>query len=456
MDIAVIGGGISGISTAFLLKKLKDTQGLDLNITLLEKNLRWGGSIETSREDGFIIEAGPNGFLDSKPHTLELLNLAGLNPNIIRSNDLARKRYIMRNGTLHRLPENPPMFFSSGLLSFGAKMRIISEFFISKKELEDETVADFARRRLGKEALEYLIGPMVSGIFAGDPEKMSLRSCFPVIRDLEINYGGLFKGMFKKKGKKSGPAGPGGILTSYKNGLEQMIIDLLDQMMDINKLANCEACSITKEGKRYIISTTSGDLIADKVFINTPSYTTSKLIKGLDENIAISLEKITYAPAFVIGFVFKSEDLKDQLDGFGYLIPHSEKKRILGVLYDSSIFPDRTRNGYKIIRVIMGGDKNRWIIEKQDDDLIRMAYDDIKETLQIKNTPYRIKTFRWHKAIPQYYLGHHKVVEAVEEFCNKNPNIFIGGNILYGVGLNDCTRTSFMNVERLKKLLEST
>lgn len=202
MRVAIIGGGISGISTAFLLENLKNELNLDMEITIIEKRLRWGGSIETSREDGFIVEAGPNGFLDSKPHTLELLSMAGLSNNLVKSNDLARKRYIMRNGILHRLPENPPMFFKTKLLSFSAKMRILSEYFIQKSVLEDESVADFARRRLGKEALEYLISPMVSGIFAGDPEKMSLRSCFPVIRDLEINYGGLFKGMIKKKGKK--------------------------------------------------------------------------------------------------------------------------------------------------------------------------------------------------------------------------------------------------------------
>lgn len=454
MRVAVIGGGISGVSTAFLLERLSEDLNLSLDITLIEKKLRWGGSIETSKEDGFIIEAGPNGFLDSKPHTLDLISLAGLSENLIRSNDLARKRYIMRNGVLHRLPENPPMFFKSKLLSFSGKLRIAGEYFIPKAELDDESVADFARRRLGQEALEYLIGPMVSGIFAGDPEKMSLRSCFPVIRELEVNYGGLFKGMFKKKGKKSGPAGPGGVLTSYKNGLENMIIDLLNRMSSVKKIANTEVFSIDKRGDLYLLNTINGVYEFDKVFINAPSYAVSKMLEGLNKEVSEELNKINYAPAFVVGFIFKPEDMEDPLDGFGYLIPHSENKRILGVLYDSSIFPDRTRDGYKIARVIMGGDRNRWVLEKSDDELIRMAYDDIKATLKIKKEPYKIKSFRWEKAIPQYYLNHYKIVESVENFCKKSNDIFIGGNILYGVGINDCTRTSFMNVERFKNLLK--
>jgi len=452
MRVAIIGGGISGISTAFLLENLKNELNLDMEITIIEKRLRWGGSIETSREDGFIVEAGPNGFLDSKPHTLELLSMAGLSNNLVRSNDLARKRYIMRNGILHRLPENPPMFFKTKLLSFSAKMRILSEYFIQKSVLEDESVADFARRRLGKEALEYLISPMVSGIFAGDPEKMSLRSCFPIIRDLEINYGGLFKGMIKKKGKKSGPSGPGGILTSYKDGLDNMITDLLEST-SITKMLNTEVFSIDKKINRYILNTNKGIMEFDKIFINAPAYAVSQMLSVLDKDLSRDLNNITYPPVFVAGFIFKPEDLEDPLDGFGYLIPHSENKRILGALFDSSIFPDRTRDGYKIVRTIMGGDKNRWIIEKSDDELIRMAFDDIKETLKIKREPYKIKYFRWEKAIPQYYIGHYKIVEKVEEFYKKFDDIFIGGNILYGVGINDCTRTSFMNVDRFKNLL---
>ncbi|MEF3255483.1 MAG: protoporphyrinogen oxidase [Deferribacterales bacterium] len=437
MDIAVLGGGISGISAAFLLQELKNRSNLDINIKLFEKNIRWGGSIVTSHEDLFTIEGGPNGFLDSKPHTLELIKMAGLSEQLLPSNELARKRYIMRNGILHRLPENPPAFLKSSLLTFKGKMRILSEIFIKKSELDDESVADFARRRLGEEALDYLIGPMVSGIFAGDPEKMSLRSCFPVIRDLELTYGGLFKGMFKKRSKKSGPAGPGGILTSYKNGLSNLILGLVNKLINVDKYLNTEIYSLKKSGSKYILNSSVGDFIFDKIICTLPSYTLSNILYNLNPDLSIKLGNIVYAPAFVVGFVFKGDDIEDPLDGFGYLIPNKENRKILGALYDSSIFPERCKDGYKMVRVIMGGDKNRWVMEKSDEDLVTMAYNDIKETLKIKSTPVMYKTFRWGKAIPQYYLSHYKIVEAVEQFCNANEGLYIGGNILYGVGLND-------------------
>lgn len=453
MKIAVVGGGISGISAAFLLQNLKKESGREIKISLFEKNIRWGGSINTSYENGFTIEAGPNGFLDSKPHTLNLIESAGLSEKLLPSNDLARKRYIMRGGVLHRLPENPPAFLKSSLLSFPGKMRILSEFFIKRSELEDESVADFARRRLGEEALDYLIGPMVSGIFAGDPEKMSLRSSFPVIRNLELEYGGLFKGMFKKKGKKSGPAGPGGVLTSYKDGLTKMILDLIDKLDQIDKHLNVDIFSLKKDNNKFILETSDGDFSFDKIVFTIPSYGLSSIIKSYDEDIAKALSNINYAPAFVIGFIFKENDVDDPLDGFGYLIPHKENRKILGALYDSSIFPERSRAGYKMIRVIMGGDKNRWILEKSEEDLVSMAYNDIKETLKIKSEPYIYKSFRWDRAIPQYYLGHYKIVEAVEKFCLINKGIYVGGNILYGVGINDCTRRSYEIVNMIKDSL---
>lgn len=453
MKIAIVGGGISGISTAFLLQNFKKESGVDIEISLFEKNIRWGGSINTSYENGFTIEGGPNGFLDSKPYTLDLLASAGLNGNLLPSNDLARKRYIMRGGVLHRLPENPPAFLKSSLLSFSGKMRILSEFFVRKSELEDETVADFARRRLGEEALDYLIGPMVSGIFAGDPEKMSLRSSFPVIRNLELEYGGLFKGMFKKKGKKSGPSGPGGVLTSYKDGLTKMILDLIDKLDQVKKDLNVDVFSLKKDGQKFILETSAGEHLFDKVIFTIPSYKLSSIIKSYDEDIARVLSLINYPPVFVVGFVFKDDDVADTLDGFGYLIPHKENRKILGSLYDSSIFPERSREGYKMVRVIMGGDRNRWIADKSEEELVSMAYNDIKETLKIKSAPYTYESFKWNMAIPQYYLGHHKIVEAVEKFCETNRGIFVGGNILYGVGINDCTRRSYEIVGMIKSNL---
>lgn len=448
MKIAIIGGGISGVSAAFWLSKRLSEFNKDFKITLFEKNSKPGGSIDTVKDGDFTVEAGPNGFLDSKPYTLKLVEEAGLKDKLYKSNDLARKRYIMRYGRLIRLPEKPQQFFKTDLLTFKGKLRVMAEYFIPQKILEDETIADFARRRLGEEACDYLISPMVSGIFAGDPEKMSLRACFPVIYDLEVNYGGLFKGMLKKKGKKSGPAGPDGVLTSYSGGLINLINDLIGRCENVEIRLNTPVERITKGREKFEIFSKDGQENFDYIILTCPSYEASKITNSLNETLSEEFSKISYAPAFVVGLGFEEKDIEDELDGFGYLIPAKENRKILGALFTSSIFPERVKNGKKLVRVIMGGDRNRWVNDKSDEELIDIAFNEVKDTLKIKNKPVCKIFFRWEKAIPQYYIGHLKTVKNIEDIADNIGNLYVGGNILYGVGINDCTKRSYDIVEK--------
>jgi oxygen-dependent protoporphyrinogen oxidase len=394
------------------------------------------------------VEAGPNGFLDSKPYTLKLVEDAGIQNKLYKSNDLARKRFIMRYGRLIRLPEKPPQFFKTDLLTFKGKLRVVAEYFIPQKILEDETVADFARRRLGEEACDYLISPMVSGIFAGDPEKMSLRACFPVIYDLEVNYGGLFKGMLKKRGKKSGPAGPGGVLTSYSGGLINLINDVIDKSLNVEVRLNSPVDKIIKNNDKFEVFYRDEKESFDYLIMTCPSYEASKMTKYLNENLSKEFANIPYAPVFVVGLGFDEKDVEDKLDGFGYLIPAKENRKILGALFTSSIFPERAKNGKKLVRVIMGGDRNRWILDKSDEELLNIAFNEIKDTLKVNNKPKSKIFFRWEKAIPQYYIGHLKTVKNIEDISDAIGNFYVGGNILYGVGINDCTKRSYDIVEK--------
>jgi oxygen-dependent protoporphyrinogen oxidase len=237
----VVGGGISGLATAYLLRKKARAAKVELEVTLLEQESRIGGKIWSIKDEGYLCEWGPNGFLDSKPQTLELCRDLGAAPQLLRSNDNARKRFIYADGMLHQLPENGPAFLKSKLISWPGKLRLALEPFAGKPPLEvDETLAEFARRRLGDEALRKMIGPMVSGIFAGDPETMSLQSCFPRIAELEKEYGGLIWAMIKLAKKKkqeiaagkavASAAGPGGILTSFRGGI-QALTDILAEKL---------------------------------------------------------------------------------------------------------------------------------------------------------------------------------------------------------------------------------
>jgi oxygen-dependent protoporphyrinogen oxidase len=450
MKIGIIGGGISGVSAAFFLSNRLSKENKEFKITLFEKQEKLGGVIDTVTKGDFTVEAGPNGFLDSKPHTLMLVEEAGLKDKLYRSNDKARKRYIMRDKNLIQLPDKPGKFLTSEILSFKGKLRVLKEFFIpAKKDEKDETIADFARRRLGPEACDYLISPMVSGIFAGDPEKMSLKSSFPVIYNLEREYGGLFKGMIKKKNKKSGPAGPGGVLTSYSGGLINLVYDVANKCKNLEIKLKCPVESIQKNGNIFEVNTETEKFEFDYIIVTSQAQASAAFLKDLSEKLSDELLKIPYAPAFVTGLGFESKDVLDPLDGFGYLIPAKENKKILGALFTSSIFPERAKNGKKLIRVIMGGDRHRWILEKTDEELLEIAFNEIKDTLKIEGEPISRIYFKWENAIPQYYVGHSKIIENIENELNRIKNIYIGGNMLYGIGINDCTRVSYEIAEKI-------
>jgi len=452
MKVGIIGGGIAGLSAAFWLSRVEG-----VSVTLFEKDERLGGCIGTATENGFTIEAGPNGFLDSKPHTVQLFQDAGLGDRLLRSNDAARKRFIMRYGRIIRVPEKAGAFFKTDLVTLKGKIRLMGELFVpQKKDEKDETVQEFAIRRLGQEAADFMIAPMVSGVFAGDAAKLSLKSAFPVICELESKYGGLFKGMLKKPKKKSGPAGPGGALTSYIGGLMQGINDLEEKCSGVEIIKGCAVDEVHKGENGFRLVTSQGEYYFDSVVSAAPAYEAAKFLKTLDKELADIMDSIPYSPAFVAGLGFNEEDVENDLDGFGYLIPKLENKKILGALFTSSIFPSRRPKDKKLVRVIMGGDtdQGRSLMSKSDEELVDIAFNEIKDTLGIKAKPVHHKHFRWDKAIPQYYPGHSEKVKSVEEICGRIGGIYVGGNVLCGIALNDCTRRSLEITESITRSLE--
>ena len=455
MKVGIIGGGISGVSLALKLSLLKKA-GKDIDITLFEAHNNLGGTINSVHKDGFVIESGTNGFLDSKPYSLEVFEEAGLAHKLVKSNDNARKRFIQRYGKLQLLPSGAGSFLTTKILSFKGKMRIAKEFFVpQRKDNADETLASFARRRLGNEALDYLIGPMVSGIFAGDPEKMSLESCFPVIADLEKSYGGLIKGLFKKPKKKSGPAGPGGVLTSYEGGMGEAVKDLAEVAknngVEIN--LNSQVNRIIKKENQYVVESGNKEYIFDQVAICSPAYAAAEFTKDLDEELSSTLASIPYAPMFVAGLGFKSEDVEHDMNGFGYLIPKNENRKILGALFTNAMFPVQAPSGTKLLRIMAGGDLHRDIVDKTEKELLDICIKDVTDVLGIKKEPYMVQTFKIEKAIPQYHVGHREKVAKIEEVTERLGNIYVGGNVLYGIGLNDCTKTSKIIAEKITKKL---
>lgn len=453
LDVAIIGGGISGLSVLHYLRRLKPS----LNIKLFESDSKPGGTIGTDYIDGYSFDHGPNGFLDREPLTLQLCDELGLTDLLERTNEKANKRFILRKGKLREVPMSPPKFFSSDILSLKGKLRVMMEPFSSRPDdTVDESLYDFAKRHMGKEAADYLIQPMVSGIFGGLADRLSLKSCFPIMHEMEEEYGSLFKAMIKKsrkakaEGKKAGgPGGPGGRLTSVRGGLYGIIERFVELYSDFIQL-DTTVKSILKENEAYLIHLENNQNITAKhIIIATPSYIAAEITKQLSESLSESLSKIEYAPIAVVCQGYQQSKIKHPLDGFGFLVPQKENLRILGSIWTSSIFAERAPKDNVQFRTMVGGDGDHESLGLSDAELLGQVESDLDGIIGIEGAPEITMIYRWKEGIPQYKIGHSDRVSHIETELRKFENIYITGNAYYGIGLNDCVKQSHAVAQNL-------
>ncbi|MBI5575531.1 MAG: protoporphyrinogen oxidase [Deltaproteobacteria bacterium] len=464
--IAIIGAGISGLCTAHFLVKILSAEKREAEILIFEAEDVPGGKMRTIRENGFAMEWGPNGFLTNKPYSLELVKELGMENRLARSSDLARKRFIFSGGRLHRLPETPQAFFASGLLSLPGRLRILGEPFAPPPPVDvDESLGDFARRRLGTEALEKLLDPMVTGIFAGDPDRMSLRSCFPVIHDLERKYGGLVKGMIslQRERKKAGEkremsAGPGGVLMSFDTGAQAIVDVLADRLAD-GLHTGVSAQSVKVRDGKFLLSIVErgqrGELDTDALVMATPAYSAAAALGPLDPSLAEALTAIPYSPISVVALGYEQDRLENPLDGFGFLIPRGEKRKILGALWDSSVFPNRAPQGKALIRAMVGGVRNPELAELPGEELIALTRSELAVTMEISADPILSRAFFHEKGIPQYLVGHGKLLDRIDARLAAFPGLYLNSNAYRGIALNDCVLQSRLTAERIARDLYS-
>jgi oxygen-dependent protoporphyrinogen oxidase len=462
--IVIVGAGISGLCTAHYLVKILSAAGREAEIILFESEKVPGGKMRTVREDGFNLEWGPNGFLTNKPYSLDLVKELGIGDRLARSSDLARKRFIFSGGRLHRLPETPLAFFASNLLSLRGRLRILGEPFApGPPPGVDESLGDFARRRLGAEALEKLLDPMVTGIFAGDPDNMSLRSCFPLIHDLERKYGGLVKGMIslQRERRKAGEkremsAGPGGVLMSFDAGV-QTLTDVLAERLSDGLHTAVAVESVRRSNGGFLLSLVEqglrGEIDADALVLATPAYSAAAALGSLDPQISDALSAIPYSPISVVALGYEQATLGNPLDGFGFLIPRLEKRRILGALWDSSVFPNRAPAGKALIRAMVGGVRNPELAALPAGDLVALTREELASTMGITAAPALARAFFHDKGIPQYLVGHGKVLERIDGRLAAFPGLYLNSNAYRGIALNDCVLQSRLTAERIAKEL---
>ncbi|WP_456470260.1 protoporphyrinogen oxidase [Caminibacter sp.] len=408
--LAIIGGGISGLALAYYLQN-------DYEITVFEKE-KWGGKAYTQKVDKYLLEEGVNGFLSNSPATLELCEKIGLNP--IKANENSKIRYIY-DDKLIEIPLKPLDFLKSDILSFWGKLRVAIEFFVEPVCDREETVEEFATRRLGKEFTKRMMTPMLAGIYASTPKKTSMNAAFPKLKKIECEYGSLFKGMIKLK--RGGQ--PSGELHSFEWGMSQFIEALKEKT---------KAKFIEKE-----INEIDELNDFDKVVIATPSFEAAKILRKY-EKLSTLLNKIEYNPVAIVGFDY--DEIKPV--SFGIL---SVKEKSLGILMDKYIFPNRNA-----IRVMVGGARYPEIKDMSEEEIIEIAKNDVEKITGAKNPK-----FTWikvHKqAIPNYSLGHQKLVKEIFEEAKK-AGIYLHGNAYKGVSFNDCIKNSLFLSEELKNLVK--
>lgn len=439
--IAIIGAGIAGLATAHeLLRQGARERGTD--IVVLERASRPGGNIRTELVDGYLCEWGPNGFLDNAPATLALVEQLGLTPRLHVSDDAARRRFLYRNGRLHLLPSSPMGFVTSGLLSARGKLRVAAEPFAGARPEGDETIHAFASRRIGREAADVLIDAMVSGVFGGDARALSLRACFPRMWEMETEHGGLVKAFLAKRRsgrirKADGVGAPLGRLTSFLGGTEELVQRLAAALGGALRLS-CPVRAVSRNGRFRIDIDGQASIEADAVVMAAGATVGADLIGGIDGALAADLRTIPSAPMVVVCLGYRTEDLPAPLDGFGFLVPRGEGQRLLGALWDSSVYPGRAPEGRALIRVMLGGAHDPAAIRLDDDAALRVAREGLGAVMGLQAAPVFVQVFRHYAGIPQYTVGHLDRLARIESGLARHPGLAVAGNAYRGVSINNC------------------
>ncbi len=477
--IVVVGGGIAGLATAYELRERAGRVPGGLEVRLVEAAPRVGGNLRTEREAGYRVEWGPNGFLDNVPETLDLVRRLGLEGELYPSDAAAARRFLFRDGRLHLLPGGPGSFLTCPVLSLGGRLRVLGEPFAARHPGGDETVYEFARRRIGAEAAHVLVGAMVSGVFAGDARQLSLASCFPKMAEMEAAHGGLVKAMLAKQRARSaarrelaerrargedtpemaemarpgGPVGPAGRLTSFRGGIETFTDALafaLGPAVESGRaLARLQRIDGRDGSTRlWRLGFAGGDLLeADEVVLALPAAQAAPLLAPVDSELAATLGAIPSASLAVLALAYDERTFHARAlsatpgapNGFGFLVPRGERPRILGALWDSSVFPgERAPQGKVLLRVMIGGALDPEAVTLPEAELLAIAQADLATTMGLDATPERHWLFRHKVGISQYTVGHGARLATIAARLVTLPGLSVAGQSYFGVSMNGC------------------
>jgi oxygen-dependent protoporphyrinogen oxidase len=451
-SIAVIGGGVTGLTAAYRLKQ----QGN--RVVVYEAADRVGGVVRTERRGGYLAELGPNSMSSPAPLVAGLLRDLGLESSLVSATPAARNRYIVRRGKLVRLPLTPAELLTSRLLSNVAKLAVFGEPLVEPAESSvDESVAAFVRRRFNQEVLDYIVNPFVAGTCAGDPEQLSVRHAMPQLHQLERTHGSVMKAFLKaSRAERASEAGApaGGRLITFRGGLQE-ICDAFERELKGEIRFRAPVTQVRGSLRGWTVGAAyQTPEVYDAVVYAAPAHSLADIDLDLTggERLA-TLSSIDHPPVAVLALGFAQEQVTHPLDGFGFLIPEVERRRILGVIFSSTVFPDRAPSGFVMLTVFAGGARNPDFVEADPQTITARVLDELRGLLGTRGEPSFKAIQIWPKAIPQYVLGYGRFKDIADQVEQNNAGLVLAGTYRDGVSLNDALTSGLRAADRLTKLL---
>ncbi len=449
--VAVIGGGISGLAAAHRLLELARDAGQPLELRLFEAGDRLGGVIRTEREAGCVIEAGPDSFLSEKPAALRLCERLGLVDALVGTREEFRRTYVVRAGRLHALPDGfllmaPTRLWplvATPLFSWSGKLRMALDLVLPRGSGADESLAAFVRRRLGREALERVAQPLVGGIYTADPEQLSLAATMPRFLEMERTSRSIILAMWRQQRaaaaqRTAGSGARWSLFLSFADGLQTLVDALAARLPDGSVRLRHPVAALTRRPHGGWNLDDTYD--CDAVIVATPAHAAAALLRPLDAALAAGLDTIPYASSATVTLAWRREAVPHPLDGFGFVVPHVERRALLAGTFSSLKYPGRAPADLLLVRAFVGGALRPELVELDDAALTTAVREELAELLGVRAAPALVRIARWRRAMPQYYVGHAARVSDIRARAAA-LGIALAGNAYEGVGIPDCIRS---------------
>jgi len=465
--VLIIGGGITGLATAYFLQQRAAEAGDTLELTILEADEQFGGKVQTEQRDGFLIEGGPDSFVTYKPWGLRLARELGLEDQLISNNQSGnvyvywqRRLVPIMKGFRLAAATNTMALLNSPMFNIRAKLRMLMEPWQgAKQDDEDESIGDFVRRRAGRECLHKLAGPLMSGIYVGDPEKLSVQACFPQLVKLEKEHGSLVRGYNAQAAQRQSDKGSAfpTMFASLRGGTGQLVEAILGKLQArlcpghrATDLGHTEAGHLAVDAET---ATGTASFEADAVVLAAPAFAAAELLREGMPPLAERLERIPYVSSGTVTMAFRDSDLRKQRvrDGIGIVIPQSANRRILAITWCNNKFDYRAPPGHTLVRVFIGGPEYGDDVFESDETILLMAREELRHIAGLWASPVQTAIYRWPYGNPQYHVGHLELVDEIESHAAEVPGLFLTGSAYRGIGIPDCVDQANRTADRIGK-----